>query len=227
MPITVVLADDQAMVRTGLRTLCEHQGDIAVVAEAENGAVAVDLARQHRPDVVLMDIRMPVLDGLTATQRILTDPQARSDTRVLVLTTFEHDEYVFAALRAGASGFIVKDISPDGLREAIRTVAAGQSLLSPKATRSLVEAFMASPPHAPDRTRLDVLTEREREVLALVGRGLSNIDIGKLLFLSPATVKTHVNRSMTKLDARDRAQLVVVAYETGLVRPGDPGPDGG
>ncbi|MGH3735347.1 MAG: response regulator [Micromonosporaceae bacterium] len=226
MAITVVLADDQIMVRTGLRTLCERDGDITVVGEAENGAVATALAREHRPDVVLMDIRMPVLDGLAATQRIVADPQVGPDVRVLVLTTYEHDEYVFAALRAGASGFLAKDISPDGLREAIRTVAAGQSLLSPNATRSLVEAFVSTPPHQPDGSRLRVLTEREREVLALVGRGLSNIDIGKLLFLSPATVKTHVNRSMAKLEARDRAQLVVLAYETGLVRAGDPGPEG-
>ncbi|MEV6876753.1 response regulator transcription factor [Amycolatopsis sp. NPDC051128] len=216
----MVLADDQPMVRTGLRTLCERDGDIVVVAEVENGAAAVAAVRAHRPDVVLMDIRMPVLDGLTATTRIVADPGIGRDVRVLVLTTYEQDEYVFAALRAGASGFITKDIRPEALRDAVRTVAGGQSLLSPHATRTLIEAFVTNPPHQPDDRRLAVLTEREREVLALVGRGLSNVDIGGLLFLSPATVKTHVNRSMVKLDARDRAQLVVVAYETGLVRAG-------
>ncbi|HXV92265.1 MAG TPA: response regulator transcription factor [Pseudonocardia sp.] len=223
MSLTVLLADDQALVRTGLRALCEHDGDITVVAEAENGAAAVALARTHRPDVVLMDIRMPVLDGLAATRRIVADPQARG-VRVLVLTTYDHDENVFEALRAGAGGFLGKEVDPPALRAAVRTVAAGESLLSPRATRALVEAFVAAPPHRPDQARLAVLTAREREVLALVGRGLSNADIGRLLFLSPATVKTHVNRAMAKLDARDRAQLVVIAYETGLVRPGDPGP---
>jgi DNA-binding NarL/FixJ family response regulator len=144
--------------------------------------------------------------------------------RVLVLTTYERDEYVFEAIRAGASGFLTKEVAPADLREAVRTVAAGQSLLSPGATRSLIEAFVAQSPREPDRARLDVVTEREREILALVGRGLSNVEIGRMLYLSPATVKTHVNRAMAKLDARDRAQLVVTAYETGLVRPGDPGP---
>jgi DNA-binding NarL/FixJ family response regulator len=223
--LRVLLADDQEMVRAGLKVLCEHDGDITVVAEAENGQAAVALAREHRPDVVLMDIRMPVLDGLAATRRILGD-HPDPGVRVLVLTTYERDQYVYEALRAGASGFLAKDVSPAGLREAVRVVAAGQSLLSPGATRSLIEAFVAHPPHEPDPGRVAALTDREREILGLVGRGLSNVEIGRLLFLSPATVKTHVNRSMAKLDARDRAQLVVVAYETGLVRPGDPGPAG-
>jgi DNA-binding NarL/FixJ family response regulator len=224
MTIRVVLADDQEMVRTGLRVLCEHDGDIEVVAEAGDGAAAASLVRRHQPDVVLMDIRMPVLDGLAATRRILGDPQVDPAVRVLVLTTYERDEYVFEAIRAGASGFLTKEVAPADLREAVRTVAAGQSLLSPGATRSLIEAFVAQSPREPDRARLDVVTEREREILALVGRGLSNVEIGRMLYLSPATVKTHVNRAMAKLDARDRAQLVVTAYETGLVRPGDPGP---
>ncbi|MEV0705122.1 response regulator transcription factor [Saccharopolyspora sp. NPDC050389] len=224
MTITVVLVDDQALVRTGLRALCERDGDIIVVAEAENGALAVSSVKEHQPDVVLMDIRMPVLDGLAATERIVADPDINADVRVLVLTTYEADEYVFGAIRAGASGFVTKDIRPEALRDAVRTVAEGQSLLSPNATRSLIQEFVANPPHHGDDQPLRVLTEREREVLVLVGRGLSNAEIAKLLFLSPATVKTHVNRSMTKLDARDRAQLVVLAYETGLVRAGDPGP---
>jgi DNA-binding NarL/FixJ family response regulator len=223
--LRVVLADDQEVVRTGLRMLCEHDRDIAVVGEAENGAAAAVLARTHRPDVILMDIRMPVLDGLAATRRILTDPLVGAGVRVLMLTTYEQDEYVFEALRSGASGFLAKDVSPSALRDAVRTVAAGQALLSPRATRTLIETFVARPPHQPDQRRLQALTDREREVLTLVGRGLSNLDIGRLHFLSPATVKTHVNRSMRKLDARDRAQLVVIAYETGLVRPGDPGQD--
>ena len=226
MTIRVLLADDQELVRSGLKVLCEHAGDITVVAEAADGAEAAALARRHRPDVVLMDIRMPVLDGLAATRRIVGDPQVGPEVRVLVLTTYERDEYVFEALRAGASGFLTKEVSPAGLREAVRTVAAGQSLLSAGATRSLIEAFVSRPPHRPDAARLEVLTEREREVLGLVGRGMSNVEIGRTLFLSPATVKTHVNRAMAKLDARDRAQLVITAYETGLVRPGDPGPAG-
>lgn len=218
--LRVLLVDDQAVVRAGLRTLCEHDGDIAVVAEAADGAAGLALAREHRPDVVLMDVRMPVLDGVAATRHVVSDPDLVGRVRVLVLTTYELDEYVYDALRAGASGFLAKDISPEALREAIRTVAAGQALLSPGATRSLIEAFISRPAYRPDPSRLGVLTEREREVLALVGQGLSNTDIGSRLFLSPATVKTHVNRAMSKLHARDRAQLVVIAYETGLVHPG-------
>ncbi|MQA13789.1 MAG: response regulator [Pseudonocardiaceae bacterium] len=220
MTLRVVLADDQELVRAGLRVLCERDGDIAVVAEAGDGADAVALAREHRPDLVLMDIRMPGVDGLAATRRIAADPQLGAGVRVLVLTTYELDEYVFEALRAGASGFLAKDVAPEALREAVRTVAAGQALLSAGATRSLIEAFVSQPSHRPDPHRLSPITEREREVLALVGQGLSNDDIGAQLFLSPATVKTHVNHAMSKLDARDRAQLVVIAYETGLVRPG-------
>ena len=226
MSLRVLLADDQELVRTGLRTLCEIDGDITVVAEAANGHQAVSLTRQHRPDVVLMDIRMPGLDGIAATRRILTDCGPDTGPRVLVLTTYGSEEYLFDALRSGASGFRTKDVSPADLRQAIRTVAAGEALLTPQATRSLIEAFVTRAPHDPDPGRLHVLTDRERQVLGLVGRGLSNIEIGRRLFLSPATVKTHVNRTMTKLDIRDRAQLVVIAYETGLVRPGDPGTPG-
>ncbi|MEX5305616.1 response regulator transcription factor [Kocuria sp. CPCC 205258] len=223
MSLRVLLADDQELVRTGLRTLCEIDGDITVVAEAANGHQAVSLTRQHRPDVVLMDIRMPGADGLAATRRILADPAPGTGPRVLMLTTYGSEEYLFEALRSGASGFLTKDVDPAELRRAIRTVAAGEALLTPQATRSLIEAFVTRAPHDPDPARLAVLTDREREVLGHVGRGLSNIEIGRLLLLSPATVKTHVNRAMTKLDARDRAQLVVIAYETGLVRPGDAG----
>lgn len=223
MTIRVLLADDQELVRTGLKTLCEREGDIVVVAEAADGQAAALFARRERPDVILMDIRMPVLDGISATERILADAELRPAPRILMLTTYEQDEYVYRALRAGASGFLTKDVDPPELRAAIRTVIQGDSLLSPGATRALVEAFVANPPHQPDVARLDVLTERERQVLHHVGRGRTNLDIGRLLSLSPATVKTHVNRAMAKLDARDRAQLVVVAYETGLVRPGDPG----
>jgi len=220
MTLRILLADDQELVRTGLRTLCERDGDLVVVAEASDGRQAVALARQERPDVILMDIRMPALDGIAATRSILASPEIDPVPRILVLTTYEQDEYVFEALRAGASGFLTKDVDASDLRAAIRTVAAGDSLLSPRATRTLVEAFVTSPPHQPDRSALDALTEREVEVLALVGHGLTNADIGRRLFLSPATAKTHVNRAMSKLGARDRAQLVVVAYETGLVRPG-------
>jgi DNA-binding NarL/FixJ family response regulator len=218
MTLQVLIADDQELVRMGLRSLCEMDGDIAVVAEAADGTAAVSLARQHRPDVVLMDIRMPGLDGIEATRRIVAaESESRPGPRVLVLTTYERDEYLFEALRAGASGFLTKDVAPPELRQGIRTVATGEALLTPKSTRKLVEAFVARSPHEPDAARLRVLTDREQEVLSLVGRGLSNIDIGRRLFLSPATVKTHVNHSMAKLDARDRAQLVVVAYETGLI----------
>lgn len=220
MTVRVLIADDQELVRMGLRSLCEMDGDITVVAEAGDGAAALSLTRQHEPDVVLMDIRMPGLDGITATRRIVAEHAVPDRPRVLVLTTYDLDEYLFEALRAGASGFLPKDVRPPDLRQAIRTVAAGESLLSPTATRRLIEAFVAKTPREPDASPLRVLTEREREVLAMVGRGLSNADIGRRLFLSPATVKTHVNRSMTKLDIRDRAQLVVMAYETGLVEPG-------
>jgi DNA-binding NarL/FixJ family response regulator len=216
--IRVLLADDQALVRAGFRVLLENTTGVEIVGEAANGAEAVRLAALSRPDVILMDIRMPVMDGLEATRRILADP-ACSGTRVIILTTFQQDEYVFDALRAGASGFLLKDIEPDDLRQAVRVVAAGEALLSPSVTRRLIEEFAQRPaPRQAADPRLELLTEREREVVALVGEGLTNQEIGARLFMSPATAKTHVNRAMAKLDARDRAQLVVFAYESGLVR---------
>jgi DNA-binding NarL/FixJ family response regulator len=219
-PVRVLLADDQKLVRAGFRVLLERGDDIEVVGEAADGAEAVDLARATRPAVVLMDIRMPVMDGLEATRRIVSDQQL-DGVRVVVLTTFELDEYVFEALRAGASGFLLKDIDPDDLRQAVLVVAAGDALLSPSVTRRLISEFVTRPAQPPsDPARLAALTEREREVLVLVAGGLSNDEIGQRLFVSPATAKTHVSRAMTKLNARDRAQLVMVAYETGLVTPG-------
>ena len=216
----MLLADDQNLVRAGFRVLLERGDDIEVVAEAADGAEAIDAARAARPDVVLMDIRMPVLDGLEATRRIVAD-ELLAGVRVIVLTTFELDEYVFEALRAGASGFLLKDIDPDDLRQAVRVVAGGDALLSPSITRRLITEFATRPAQPPpDAARLAPLTEREREVLALVAGGLSNGEIGRRLFMSPATAKTHVSRAMAKLGARDRAQLVVLAYETGLVTPG-------
>jgi DNA-binding NarL/FixJ family response regulator len=220
--ITVALADDQALVRAGFRALLDGEDDMAVVAEAADGEEAVALAREHRPDVVLMDVRMPRTDGLRATARLTADPTL-SGTRVIVLTTFELDEYVFGALRAGAAGFILKDVEPAELVDAVRVVAAGEALLMPRHTRRLIEAFVAQaedarPPR--DDAVLEELTPREREVLTLVGRGLSNREIADELVLSPLTAKTHVARLFTKLTARDRAQLVVLAYETGLVVAG-------
>jgi DNA-binding NarL/FixJ family response regulator len=220
----VLLADDQGLVRAGFRALLDAQPDIEVVGEAPDGAAAVELAARERPDVVLMDVRMPAMDGLEATRRITADP-ALSDTRVIVLTTFELDEYVFGALRAGASGFLLKDVDPPDLLAAVRVVAGGEALLAPRLTRRLIEAFVAqeraAPPAVRERDELDELTPREREVLALVGRGLSNAEIADELVLSPLTAKTHVARLFSKLDARDRAQLVVTAYENGLVVPGE------
>jgi DNA-binding NarL/FixJ family response regulator len=218
--IRVLLADDQALLRAGFRVLLESAGDIEVAGEAATGAEAVALAREVRPDVVLMDIRMPDLDGLEATRRIAGDPEL-AGVRVLILTTFEVDEYIFDALRAGASGFVVKDIEPTELLHAVRVVARGEALLSPTVTRRLIADFASRRERrvAPART-LEQLTEREREVVAQVATGKSNDEIAAALFLSPATVKTHVSRAMSKLDARDRAQLVVLAYETGLVSPG-------
>jgi len=216
----VLLADDQALVRAGFRVLIESAPDIAVAGEAGNGEEAVALARSERPDVVLMDIRMPVLDGIEATRRIAADGDL-AGCRVLVLTTFEADEYVFEALRAGASGFLLKDVEPADLLRAIRVVAGGEALLSPSVTSRLIATFAGRPSRRRVSAReLDGLTDREREVLTLVGRGKSNDEIAGELFVSPATVKTHVSRVMSKLYARDRAQLVVAAYESGLVVPG-------
>jgi DNA-binding NarL/FixJ family response regulator len=217
--IRVVLADDQALVRAGFRALLDAQDDLVVVGEASDGEEAVRLAVTERPDVVLMDIRMPGVDGLAATGRIAADDRL-ADVKIVILTTFELDEYVFEALRNGASGFLVKDTEPVELLRAVRAVAAGDALLSPGVTRRLIAEFAArSKPARTDRA-LDLLTDREREVVALVGEGLSNDEIAERLFLSPATAKTHVSRSMVKLNVRDRAQLVVIAYESGLIRPG-------
>ncbi len=220
MTIRVVLADDQKLVRAGFRSLLERTEDVEVVGEAADGAEAVDLVAQTRPDVVLMDIRMPVMDGLEALGRILSDEKL-DGVKVIMLTTFELDEYLFEALRLGASGFLLKDIEPSDLRQAIRVVHAGNALLSPSVTRRVIEQF-AGQPEAPrvELDRLRFLTEREREIVGLVGAGLSNEEIAARLFLSPATAKTHVSRSMIKLGVRDRAQLVVFAYETGLVSRG-------
>jgi DNA-binding NarL/FixJ family response regulator len=218
--VRVLLADDQPLARAGLRTLLESCDDIEVVGEAASGTEAVERARAARPDVVLMDIRMPGLDGLEATRRIVADERL-TGVRVVVLTTFDLDEYVYEALRVGASGFLAKDVEPGELRHAVRVVARGDSLLSPGVTRRLIAEFAARPAVEPPAAgRLRVLTDREREVLALVGEGLANDDIAARLYMSPATVKTHVSRVMGKLAAHDRAQLVVLAYETGLVRPG-------
>jgi DNA-binding NarL/FixJ family response regulator len=224
MRIRVLLADDQALIRAGFAALISHDSGMEVVGEAVDGDDAVRKAHATSPDVVLMDIRMPGTDGLVATQRITADPELAA-VRILVLTTFEADEYVLAALRAGASGFLGKDVEPEELLEAIRIVAGGEALLSPRATKGLIGRFLSQPQDgAPDlvSAELDVLTEREREIVALVARGLSNADIAQRLVLSPLTAKTHVNRAMTKLGARDRAQLVVIAYQAGLVRAGDP-----
>jgi len=217
--IRVVLADDQALVRAGFRSLLDAQDDIEVVGEASSGDEAVAVPRRLRPDVVLMDIRMPGSDGLHATRRIGEDHDL-DRVRIVILTTFELDEYVFEAVRAGASGFLVKDTEPVELLRAVRAVAAGDALLSPSVTRRLIEAFATHSKPLEPSDDLRRLTKREREVMALVARGLTNDEIAEHLYMSPATAKTHVNRAMTKLGARDRAQLVVVAYETGLVRVG-------
>jgi DNA-binding NarL/FixJ family response regulator len=215
--ISVALADDQPLVRMGLRVLIESEEDLLLAGEAENGRDAVSLIRRTRPDVVLMDIRMPDLDGISALRQITADP-ALSGVRVIMLTTFELDEYVFDALQAGAAGFMIKDSDPVDMLRAIRLVAGGESLLSPSVTRRVIESFAArSAPRRP-HPRLAELTEREREVLGLIGEGLSNEEIAARLVVSPATARTHVSRAMVKLGARDRAQLVVIAYQSGLVR---------
>ena len=230
--IRVVLADDQALIRAGFRVLLEVAGDIDVVGEAVNGEQAVELARRECADVVLMDIRMPGVDGLEATRLIAADDDL-AGVKVIILTTFESDEYVYQALRVGASGFLVKDTEPEDLIRAVRVVAGGDALLSPSVTRRLITTLAAQytaaspaghhlPGQAPSvhARHLSRLTEREREVLVLVAEGLSNEELARRLFLSPLTTKTHVSRIMTKLEARDRAQLVVIAYESGLVTPG-------
>jgi DNA-binding NarL/FixJ family response regulator len=219
--ISVVVADDQALVRGGFKALLDAQPDISVVGEASDGDEAVRLALEHRPDVVLMDIRMPGVDGLTATRRIAGDDRLAA-VKIVILTTFDLDEYVFEAIRVGANGFLVKDTEPAELLRAVRAVVAGDALLSPRVTRRLIEEFAArakDPARIPDLARAG-LTDREREVVALVAEGLSNDEIAHRLIMSGATAKTHVSRAMIKVGARDRAQLVVFAYETGLVRPG-------
>jgi DNA-binding NarL/FixJ family response regulator len=217
--IRVVVADDQALVRAGFRVLLDAEDDIEVVGEAADGAAAVDVVRATHPDVVLADIRMPGVDGLEATRRIAADPEL-AGVRVLILTTFEIDEYVFEALRSGASGFLVKDTDPVELLRAVRVVAAGDSLLSPSVTRRLIGEFVSRPERRTiSPAALPLLTDREREVVALVAAGMSNEEIAAELVVSPATARTHVSRAMVKLNARDRAQLVVLAYESGLVSP--------
>jgi DNA-binding NarL/FixJ family response regulator len=217
--IRVLLADDQLLVRAGFKVLLDSQPDIEVVGEAADGEQALSGVREHRPDIVLMDIRMPVVDGLVATRRITEDPRL-PDVKVVMLTTFELDEYVFEAIRSGASGFLVKDTEPDELLRAVRAVVDGDALLSPGVTRRLIAEFAARSKEPAAAGALSGLTEREREVMALVGIGLSNEEIARRLVVSPLTAKTHVSRTMVKLGARDRAQLVVLAYESGLVRPG-------
>jgi DNA-binding NarL/FixJ family response regulator len=220
-PIRIVLADDQVMIRAGLRTLLGSEPDLDVVAEVGDGQAALTEVRANRPDVVVMDIRMPILDGVAATRAIAADPEL-AGVRVLILTTFDEDALVFDAIRAGAAGFLLKDADPADLLRGIRVVAAGDALLGPQAARRLVAAFASIPSaQSPAVEGLGLLTEREREVVALVGRGLSNEDIAEWVSISPATARTHVSRAMVKLRARDRAQLVVFSYEAGLVRPGN------
>lgn len=218
--IRIVLVDDQEIIRTGLRTLAEHDGDIQVIAEADNGSRGVSAVRQHKPDVVLMDIRMPAMDGIAATRAIVGDREL-ANVRVVVLTTFDEDENVMAAIRAGAAGYLLKDIAPSDLRSAVRVVAAGDALLSPSITRKVMSTLAG---RLNTRTRpmlLESLTDREREVLTRIGLGESNGEIGASLHISPATARTYVSRLLSKLGARDRSQLVVLSYESGLVRPGE------
>ena len=217
--IRVVLADDQALVRSGLRALLANSNDLQVVGEAGDGREAVAVVTRTQPDVVLMDIRMPGMDGIAATRQITADPRL-AEVAVVMLTTFDEDDQIFAAIRAGASGYLLKDAEPDDLRQAIRVVAAGDALLSASVTRKVMEGIVSGPADVADRGRLTELTEREREVLAGVGRGLSNDEIAAEIHISPATARTYVSRMLTKLGARDRAQLVVIAYETGVVTPG-------
>ncbi len=218
MSISVLIADDQALVRAGFRMILETDPDLRVVAEADDGAHAVEAARRTRPDIVLMDIRMPVMDGLEATRQIVA---TNDPPRVLMLTTFDHDEYVFDALVAGASGFLLKDVAPEQLLAGIRVIAHGDSLLSPSVTRRLIESFVDDHPRTPQPPPgLDELTARELEIFGLVARGLSNAEIADQLVVSTTTVKTHVARMLIKLGLRDRVQAVVLAYETGVIRPG-------
>ncbi|MDT0442056.1 response regulator transcription factor [Streptomyces johnsoniae] len=217
--IRVLLADDQKLVRAGFRSILEDEDDIEVVGEASTGGEAVRLARGLRPDIVLMDIRMPEQDGLAATGEIVADP-GLEDVRVVILTTFDVDDYVYGALRAGASGFLVKDTEPMELLHGIRVCARGDALIAPTATRRLIAEFAGRARQPDPSPRLNALTDREREVMGLVGAGLTNDEIARHLVLSPATAKTHVSRIMTKLDVRDRAQLVILAYESGMITPG-------
>ncbi|SFB48570.1 two component transcriptional regulator, LuxR family [Amycolatopsis marina] len=217
--IRVVLVDDQQLVREGLRALLERADDITVVEDADDGDAAFEVVTRQRPDVVLMDIRMPGTDGIAATRRIVADPALRH-VQIVVLTTFDTDEHILDAVRAGAAGFLLKDASPEDMREAVRVVARGEALLSPAVTRRVMRAAAASP-SPPSADRLATLTEREKEVLAKVGAGCSNGEIAGCLHMSPATARTHVSRLLAKLAARDRAQLVVLAYETGLIVPGE------
>jgi DNA-binding NarL/FixJ family response regulator len=221
--IRVLLADDQALIRSGIRSLLDAEDDIEVVGEAVDGRQAVALAAEYQPDIALVDIQMPVLDGIEATRQIVADERLEN-VRVVILTNFGLDEYIFRALRAGAAGFLLKDMEPTELLQALRVVMRGDSLLSPAVTRSLISEFVARPPDAVAAAGMEELTNREREVVALVAHGLSNDEIAATMVLSPATAKTHVSRAMIKLGARDRAQLVVFAYQAGLVSPRDPAP---
>ncbi len=221
--IRVVVVDDQELVRTGLRALAEHDGDIEVVAEADNGRAGICVVCEHKPDVVLMDIRMSQMDGIDATRAIVAD-RALTDVRVVVLTTFDEDENVLAAIRAGSAGYLLKDIAPGELRSAIRTVAAGDALLSPAITRNVMSRLAEGPTTRTRPELLASLTEREREVLARIGLGESNQEIGASLYISPATARTYVSRLLSKLSARDRSQLVILSYESGLITPGESAP---
>ncbi|MEY8566999.1 response regulator transcription factor [Corynebacterium sp.] len=217
--IRIALVDDQELVRTGLRTLSQHDGDIEVVAEASDGQGGLGVVRRYRPDVVLMDIRMPRMDGIAATAQITQDPSLEG-TRVIVLTTFDDDDDIAAAIRAGAAGYLLKDVAPAELRDAVRVVAEGESLLSPSVTTKVLERFAAYSEACVRPELLDGLTDRERDVLSRVGLGESNAEIGASLYISPATARTYVSRLLSKLHARDRSQLVVLAYESGLIEPG-------